>query len=139
MYALLTLFAGACQAAMASLNGMLTTQIGQFGMSLMVHLIGGLLLICFMLFQKEKIRITGLPWYLYSAGFFGIFLVVTSSFCINHIGVSLTTCLSLAGQIGISAVIDHFGWFGVPRAPFNAKRLPCFALIIAGLMILILA
>ena len=75
MYALFTLLAGACQSAMASLNGMLTEHVGMFGMSLMVHAIGGILLIFYMkVTTKEKLKITGLPWYLYSAGFFGIFL-----------------------------------------------------------------
>lgn len=137
MYALFTLLAGACQSAMASLNGMISSYLGMFGMSLVVHLIGGALLILYMkLFTHEKLKITGMPWYLYSAGFFGIFLVVTSSYCISVLGVSFMTCISVTGQLVISAVIDHFGWFGVPRIPFNLKRLPCFALILAGLIIL---
>ena len=111
MYALFTLLAGACQSAMGSLNRMLTDYVGMFGMSLVVHAVGGILLILYMkLFVHEKLKISGMPWYLYSAGFFVI-----------------------------SAVIDHFGWFGVPRIPFNLKRLPCFALILAGLIIITLS
>ena len=140
MYALFTLLAGGCQAAMASLNSMLRNHIGMFGMSLMVHLIGGLLLILYMkLYTKEKIHLTGMPWYLYSAGFFGIFLVVVSSYCINILGVSVFTCIGIAGQMVIAAVIDHFGWFHVPRVPFDKKRIPCFLLILAGLVLVNLA
>ncbi|MDO4650390.1 MAG: DMT family transporter [Eubacteriales bacterium] len=137
MYILLTLLAGACQAAMASLNSMLKNHLGMFAMSLMVHLIGGFLLVLFMkLYKHERIHMTGMPWYLYTAGFFGIFLVITSGYCIGILGASVTTCIGITGQIIISAVIDHFGWFGVPRTPFNLKRLPCFALILAGLIII---
>lgn len=137
MYALFTLLAGACQSAMASLNGMLTEHVGMFGMSLMVHAIGGILLILYMkVTTKEKLKITGLPWYLYSAGFFGIFLVASSSYCISILGVSFMTCISVTGQLVISAVIDHFGWFGVSRVPFNLRRIPCFLLILAGLIII---
>ncbi len=140
MYALFTLIAGACQSAMASLNGMITDYLGMFGMSLVVHVIGGLLLILYIkLFVHEKLKITGMPWYLYSAGFFGIFLVATSSYCIGALGVSVTTCISVTGQMVISAVIDHFGWFGVPKIPFNPKRIPCFLLILAGLIMINLA
>ena len=115
---------------------MLTDYVGMFGMSLVVHAVGGILLILYMkLFVHEKLKISGMPWYLYSAGFFGIFLVVTSSYCIGVLGVSVVTCLSVTGQLVISAVIDHFGWFGVPRIPFNLKRLPCFALILAGSLV----
>ncbi len=137
MYALFTLLAGACQSAMASLNGMLTEHVGMFGMSLMVHAIGGILLILYMkMTTREKLKITGLPWYLYSAGFFGIFLVASSSYCISILGVSFMTCISVTGQLVISAVIDHFGWFGVSRVPFNLRRIPCFLLILAGLIII---
>ena len=137
MYALFTLLAGACQSAMASLNGMLTEHVGMFGMSLMVHAIGGILLIFYMkVTTKEKLKITGLPWYLYSAGFFGIFLVASSSYCISILGVSFMTCISVTGQLVISAVTDHFGWFGVSRVPFNLRRIPCFLLILAGLIII---
>lgn len=137
MYALFTLIAGACQSAMVSLNGMISNYVGMFGMSLVVHVIGGVLLILYMkLIAHEKLKIAGMPWYLYSAGFFGIFLVVTSSYCIGILGVSFMTCISITGQLAISAVIDHFGWFGVPRIPFNLKRLPCFALILVGLIII---
>ncbi|HJB15393.1 MAG TPA: DMT family transporter [Candidatus Blautia excrementipullorum] len=137
MYALFTLLAGACQSAMASLNGMLTDHIGMFGMSFCVHAIGGILLILYMkATTHERLKISGMPWYLYSAGFFGIFLVVSSSYCIGVLGVSFMTCISVTGQLVISAVIDHFGWFGVPKIPFNRKRLPCFILILAGLIIL---
>lgn len=140
MYALFTLIAGACQSAMASLNGMITDYLGMFGMSLVVHVIGGLLLILYIkLFVHEKLKITGMPWYFYSAGFFGIFLVATSSYCIGALGVSVTTCISVTGQMVISAVIDHFGWFGVPKIPFNPKRIPCFLLILAGLIMINLA
>lgn len=137
MYALFTLLAGACQSAMGSLNRMLTDYVGMFGMSLVVHAVGGILLLLYMkLYCHEKLKISGMPWYLYSAGFFGNFLVVTSSYCIGALGVSVMTCLSVTGQLVISAVIDHFGWFGVPKIPFNLKRLPCFALILIGLIII---
>lgn len=140
MYALFTLLAGACQSAMGSLNGMITNYLGMFGTSLVVHVVGGILLILYMkLFVREKLKITGMPWYLYSAGFFGIFLVASSSYCVVQLGVSVMTCISVTGQLVISAVIDHFGWFGVPKVPFNKKRIPCFLLILAGLIILNLA
>ena len=69
MYALFTLLAGACQSAMGSLNRMLTDYVGMFGMSLVVHAVGSILLILYMkLFVREKLKISGMPWYLYTAG-----------------------------------------------------------------------
>ena len=58
MYALFTLLAGACQSAMGSLNRMLTDYVGMFGMSLVVHAVGGILLLLYMkLYCHEKLKI----------------------------------------------------------------------------------
>ena len=91
---------------------------------------------CEKLYCHEKLKISGMPWYLYSAGFFGIFLVVTSSYCIGALGVSVMTCLSVTGQLVISAVIDHFGWFGTARKRVNGERWIALALIVAALVLI---
>lgn len=137
MYSLFVLIAGMLQSAMAAFNGMLTEYIGLFGVSLIVHFSGGLLLVFYiLLFVRKKITIRGMPWYLYSAGFFGVLIVSVSSFCIQRLGASVTTCLSVAGQLMISAVIDHFGLFHVPKVRFCLKRIPGFVLVLAGIILL---
>lgn len=140
MYALYVLIAGMLQSAMGSFNSMLSESIGLFGVSLVVHLSGGVLLIFFItLILKKKIDLRGMPWYLYSAGFFGVVIVSVTSFCIRHLGAAVTTCFSVTGQLLISSVIDHFGLFHVPKAKFETKRIPAFLLILAGIIILNLA
>ncbi len=140
MYSLLVLIAGMLQSAMMAFNGLLSDTIGLFGVSLVVHASGGLLLVFYiMLFVRKRITLRGMPWYLYSAGFFGVLLVSVSSWCVGVLGAAVTTCLSVAGQLVISAVIDHYGMFHVPKVPFSARRIPCFMLILAGILLLNLA
>ena len=140
MYSLLVLIAGMLQSAMMAFNGRLSDTIGLFGVSLVVHASGGLLLVFYiMLFVRKRITLRGMPWYLYSAGFFGVLLVSVSSWCVGVLGAAVTTCLSVAGQLVISAVIDHYGMFHVPKVPFSARRIPCFMLILAGILLLNLA
>ncbi len=137
MYSFLVLIAGMLQSAMMSFNGMLSESIGLFGVSLVVHVSGGILLVLYILiFIREKITLKGMPWHLYSAGFFGVLLVSVSSYCVGILGAAATTCLSVAGQLFISAVIDHYGWFHVPKVPFSPKRIPCFLMILAGIILL---
>ena len=137
MYALLVLFAGMLQSAMMSFNGLLSDSIGLFGVSLVVHASGGLLLVLYiLLFVRTKITLLGMPWHLYSAGFFGVLLVSVSSYCVGILGAAATTCLAVAGQLFISAVIDHYGWFHVPKVPFSPKRIPCFLMILVGILLL---
>ena len=140
MYSLLVLIAGMLQSAMMAFNGLLSDTIGLFGVRLVVHASGGLLLVFYiMLFVRKRITLRGMPWYLYSAGFFGVLLVSVSSWCVGVLGAAVTTCLSVAGQLVISAVIDHYGMFHVPKVPFSARRIPCFMLILAGILLLNLA
>ena len=71
----------------------------------------------------------------YSAGLFGYVLVFLTSYTIVHIGATLTTCLSIAGQVVASVVIDHFDLFHIKRVPFNSKRIIPLLLIIIGVII----
>ncbi len=137
MYSFLVLLAGILQSAMMSFNGLLAESVSLWGVSFIVHFSGGFLLVLYILLVvREKITLRGMPWYLYSAGFFGVLLVSVSSWCVGILGAAVTTCLSVAGQLFISAVIDHYGLFHVPRVPFSIKRIPCFLMILAGIILL---
>lgn len=137
MYSFLVLLAGILQSAMMSFNGLLAESVSLWGVSLVVHASGGILLILYILLAvRKKVTLRGMPWYLYSAGFFGVLLVSVSSWCVGILGAAVTTCLSVAGQLCMSAVIDHYGMFHVPKIPFSPKRIPCFLMILAGILLL---
>lgn len=137
MYSFLVLLAGILQSAMMSFNGLLAESMSLWGVSFIVHFSGGLLLVLYILLAvRERITLRGMPWYLYSAGFFGVLLVSVSSWCVGILGAAATTCLAVAGQLFISAVIDHYGLFRVPRVPFRLRRIPCFLMILAGIILL---
>lgn len=137
MYSFLVLLAGILQSAMMSFNGLLAESVSLWGVSLVVHASGGILLIVYILLAvRKKVTLRGMPWYLYSAGFFGVLLVSVSSWCVGILGAAVTTCLSVAGQLCMSAVIDHYGMFHVPKVPFSPKRIPCFLMILAGILLL---
>ncbi len=137
MYSFLVLLAGILQSAMMSFNGLLAESVSLWGVSLVVHASGGILLILYILLAvRKKVTLRGMPWYLYSAGFFGVLLVSVSSWCVGILGAAVTTCLSVAGQLCMSAVIDHYGMFHVPKVPFSPKRIPCFLMILTGILLL---
>ena len=137
MYPFLVLLAGILQSAMMSFNGLLAESLSLWGVSLVVHASGGILLVLYILLAvRKKITLRGMPWYLYSAGFFGVLLVSVSSWCVGILGAAVTTCLSVAGQLCMSAVIDHYGLFHVPKVPFSPRRIPCFLMIMTGIILL---
>ena len=133
----LVFLSGVLLACMQSFNGQLSTTIGIYGTSLLVHLIGGILMIFYIkIIKKEKIRLAPMPLYVYMGGLCGLLLVSFTSLTISHIGNVLTTCLSITGQILLSIVLDHFGLFGVQQNSFNLKRIPALLLIISGILMI---
>lgn len=138
MIYLLVFIAGLLLACMQSFNGLLSNYIGSYGTSLIVHLIGAFMLIVYLMIKKEKIKLYPMPWYLYTAGIFGLLLVAFTSVSVAVIGASLTTCLSITGQIFCSIVIDHTGAFGLKKMRFQKERIPCLMLILTGLVVLLI-
>lgn len=138
MAAVSALSAGIMVAVMIALNGLLKKYIGLFEMCFIVHFIGFIMLYLYIkLVKRQKLKITGAKLYLYSAGIMGIFIVSVSGYCFNIIGATLTVALSTAGQIILSTVFDHFGILGVKKVRFSLMRIPGFAIIFIGLLIMI--
>ena len=132
------LLAGLFLGLMQSFNGQLATYYHVFEVCFVVHVIGVVfLLLCKALTTKEKITFKGLPYYVYTVGLFGVGLVAISSFCTPRIGATLTMSLSVFGQLVMSAMVDHFGWFNKEVKLFNIKRLPGYFLIITGLLMMV--
>ena len=49
------------------------------------------------------------------------------------LGAALTMAVSVFGQMAASALVDHYGMFGVPVVRWSWRRLPPYLLILAGL------
>lgn len=130
---LLLLLGGACQGLMVSLDGILASRLTLLEVCFLVHGIGAALLLLYILLRGKRIRLGGAPLYVYFVGFMGVALVASSSFCSNRVGAALTMAVSVFGQMTASAMVDHYGLFGVPVVRWSWKRLPPYLLILAGL------
>ena len=131
---LLLLLGGACQGLMVSIDGILADHLSLLEVCFFVHAIGAVLLLLHIFIRGGgKIRLGGAPLYVYLVGFMGVALVTSSSFCANRVGAALTMAVSVAGQMAASALVDHFGLFGVPVIRWSWRRLPPCLLIMAGL------
>ena len=140
MIQLLVILAGVLLSLMQSFGGVLSGYVGVFGTSLAVHLIGGILLIGYIVIVlRSRIRFGPMPWYVYLAALFGIALTTCNSYCVARLGASLTTCLSIAGQLFFPILIDHFGALGMRKTRFDPHRLPALLVIFAGLAIVAFA
>jgi len=121
-----------------SLNGQLSNYFNVFEVSFFVHLTGVIMVSLYaFLIEKRRPKFGGAPKYVYLVGFLGITVVASGSFCSAHIGAAASLAISVVGQMIMSACIDHFGWFHMPRSPFHLKRLPAFILTGAGVLLIV--
>ncbi len=82
------------------------------------------LLSAFGVFGRGKLTDLGtLPWWAWTGGLFGAFYVTLAVIGVPRVGASIVICCAVFGQLLAALVIDHFGWFGVPRIPLNPWRI----------------
>ena len=71
------------------------------------------------------------PW-LWLGGLMGVFIVFTITVTAPRIGTTATIGLLIAGQLGMGAVIDRLGLFGLERIGLTWPRVAGIALLAAG-------
>ncbi|HNU07552.1 MAG TPA: DMT family transporter [Pyrinomonadaceae bacterium] len=76
------------------------------------------------------------PAIAWAGGVFGAFFVASAVILVPKIGVALTFSLIIAGQMLITLLIDHFGWFGADVRPVNLPRAIGAAMITIGVVLI---
>ncbi|MEI6101506.1 MAG: DMT family transporter, partial [Eubacteriales bacterium] len=82
---------------------------------------------------KKFLPTKKLPFYLYTGGLIGVATTMFNNLAFGKIGVSAILALILLGQMIVSLIIDHFGWFNMPKRAFPPKKLFGIAFVIAGI------
>jgi transporter family-2 protein len=77
-----------------------------------------------------------LPPYAWIGGLYGAFFVTAAAFAAPRIGLALFIALLIAGQLGMSLLLDHLGAFGLERQPVNLSRLLGAGAILAGVLLI---
>lgn len=135
MFVAFLVLSGILQGCMTSLNAQLGNYYSLFGICFFVHVIALVLLILYIKGkEKKKLRFRGAVWYVYLVGFMGVGMVASSSWVTLRIGATAMMSLSVIGQMISSAMVDHYGWFGVEKQRFSWKQLPCYLLVLAGVL-----
>ena len=70
-------------------------------------------------------------------GLVGALYVGSIVFTVRALGAGGLTALTIAGQLGLAMVIDHFGWLGVERSPITAAKLAGVVLLALGTWLVI--
>jgi transporter family-2 protein len=137
---LLALAGGVVLPFQAAMNARLGRDLGSSaGGALASFVIGGVALLLYMLATREHLPATTaylrVPVWAWVGGILGAFFVGVVIFVTPRIGVATLMGLVVAGQIGASVVLDHYGMLGLPRHPFSAWRLLGVCLLVAGVVV----
>jgi len=139
MLILLTILGGALMACTVAQNGDLSLYFGNFRGTVLVHLVGLVTILLFLLIRREKFRWDRTtPWYAYFGGVMGVLTVYGCNVSFAALGVSVPVALMLLGQTVLGAAVDQFGLFGAEKHPFKPQHLISFALVAGGIAVMLL-
>lgn len=79
--------------------------------------------------------VSAIPWWAWAGGLLGAFYVATTVYAAPKIGAALLFALLVAGQLTMSAGLDHLGALGLPEDPFSVTKAFGIILIIAGVVL----
>lgn len=134
-YIVIMLVAGCLIAMQSPINAALSRTVGIIESSLFSFGVGtAALALAVLLFGHGSLaRAWSCPPWQWLGGIFGAVMVLNTIIAVPHIGVVSTILAMIIGNLAMAAVIDNFGWFGMPVTPFTLKRLVGFILVFAGL------
>ena len=76
------------------------------------------------------------PWWMWvGGGLMGGYGLFTMLFLAPKLGAVTLTAALIAGQLSSSAVIDHYGWFGLAERELSLGRIAGIILLIAGVVL----
>ena len=76
------------------------------------------------------------PWWIWSGGLLGAFLVAASVVLAPRLGAASMIALIVAGQMFASVILDHFGWIGYAVHPINPWRVIGVLLLVGGVVLI---
>lgn len=131
LFPILALLGGAAVAVQSQINGGLGKKVGVLEGSFISFGIGTVALFFVVVFfgKGDLLAVTSLPKWQLLGGILGAFFVIVNVLAVPKIGVAATLIAVTVGQILLSAIIDHFGFFGGQRYPLDGRKLIALALL----------
>ena len=127
---------GVAMALQAPTNAIIAKPLGSSVWAALVSFVVGLAALA-ALALAERTRpgfaaVRGLPWYAWTGGLYGAFVVVASAYAAPRIGVGALSVAVVAGQLTAAVLLDHLGALGLERHPASPLRLVGLALVVGG-------
>ena len=138
---LLGVAAGALVGMQAPINSRLGKSIGSIQAATFSFLVGTAVLLAVAAFVKggwgDIVHAGRAPWWALIGGLLGAVFVTVALVAVRTLGAAGFTAVVIAGQLGISVVIDRFGLLGVERHSIGLERIAGLALLVAGVALVV--
>jgi bacterial/archaeal transporter family-2 protein len=141
VYCLLALLAGACAPTQAGINSQLRLWTGDPVMAAMISFaVGTLALLAYSVVLRIPWPDLGsaseLPWWIWTGGFLGAFLVAVTVILVPHLGAATLMAFMITGQMFMSLILDNYGLVGFEPRPFSLWRIVGTILLVTGVILI---
>ena len=140
LYLLVCLLAGALMPLQAGINAQLARWVGHpVSASLVSFAVGTLALFAYALATRPQVptlaSVAAAPWWAWVGGLCGAVFVTAAAAFAPRLGAATFISITIAGQVLVSILLDHFGVVGFAARPVTAARLLGALLLVAGVLL----
>jgi transporter family-2 protein len=142
IFLLLALLAGAALPVQFAVNSELRGAVGgPVTAAAISFLVGTLALAAAVVIARQETPTLGgatqAPWWAWTGGLLGAFLVAASIILTPRLGAATTVTLVIAGQILTSIVLDHFGLLNLPVHVVTFPRIGGAVIMMIGVVLVL--
>ena len=139
LYLFVCLVAGALMPLQAGVNAQLARRVGHpVTASLVSFATGTLALFAYTAATRPPLpRLSALasaPWWVWAGGLCGSVFVTAAAAFAPRLGAATFISITIAGQVLVSILLDHFGVVGFAARPLTLLRLLGALLLVAGVL-----
>ena len=141
LYCLVALIAGACAPTQAGVNVELRQWTGDPVLAAMISFaVGTVALLAYAALFRIPWPQLGtaveLPWWIWTGGFLGAFLVAVTVIVAPKLGAATTMGFMVSGQMLAGLVLDNYGLVGYETHPVNFWRLIGAVMVVSGVILI---
>jgi len=141
-YLLLAVAVGAGVAVQSGVNAQLRLYLGYPAFAALTNfVVGTLALLVFLLAIREPWPTLGAmktaPAWTWIGGLLGAFYVASTIIVAPKMGAASMFALVIAGQVGMSLLLDHFGWIGFAAHPISLWRVVGALFLVVGVVLVV--
>ena len=76
------------------------------------------------------------PWWAWAGGVLSAFVIIISIIALPLSNAATVTAVTICGQLAAAALIDHFGWLGVPQLKVTFLKIVGLILVCGGVFLI---